>query len=553
MIVLYLLAFIVGLLLIKLICTWIYVTWTDRPRLDYAPGCMPLIGHVITVLNRDWMNSERLNWYDKYDGVFGLRIFFSRLFITRDIHVWEDLLSNQKYITKAKGYWVLRKFLGDGLLTGTGDLWKQRRRIITPAFHFDILNDFLGVMENRTLELIRMLEQGSKYRDSAFNIFEVTKPFSLSIICETSMGITLSIEETNSGRFKQLYEELVTILFARQINPFMKSDWLYSWTRNGKVYYKTYAALKAFVDEIIQKRLELRKNPTPSIKVGDGEKTSSQSRKRKIFIDSLLDAYEKEEIDVEGILNEVNTFVNAGYETTSTGLAWALYCVARNKDAQDKLYKEVSDFRKKRMEETSKSSSLLKMSDFKEMPYLDLVVKESLRLHAPIPRFGRQIEDGTVLGGKEFPECSVIVDVLSMNRNPSVWKDPLSFIPERFDTTDGKQSEVFQPNNDDEDSSDQVRQRATGNLQDAQGESSTDTTTSTSNKMKRSPFLYIPFSAGPRNCIGQRFALSEMKAALFHLVGHFEWSSQQNEEDLQQGYDLIHSCANGPMLNIKPR
>ena len=136
------------------------------------------------------------------------------------------------------------------------------------------------------------------------------------------------------------------------------------------------------------------------------------SRNVNSFIDSLLDAYKKIDIDEEEIFNEVNTFVNAGYETTSTALAWCLYCLARNTEAQEKLYKEICDFKKKKTNDTSSTS--LQMMDFKEMPYLDLVIKESLRLHPPIPRFGRQVKDGTLLCGKEFPECSVIVDVLSI-------------------------------------------------------------------------------------------------------------------------------------------
>ena len=520
----FVLSIIVGLITIKVITAWFRVTWTERPWLKYAPEWLPFIGHVLFIQDRKRMSTLREEWYKRFNNVFCLRIFFQRVVLTRDVRVWEDLLSSQKYIEKASGYWVLQKFLGEGLLTGAGDLWKKRRRIITPAFHFEILNDFLSVMENRTIELIQMLERS--YSDHAFNAFEITKPFSLSIICETSMGITLSIEETSSGRFKQIYEELVKILFKRQLNPFARYDWIYSLTRNGKVYYKTYAELKSFVQDVIEKRLETRKN---------GSSSDLNKSKRKIFIDSLLDAYEKGDIDVKGIFDEVNTFVNAGYETTSTALAWALYCLARNTEAQEKLYKEISGFKRT-------SGSSLQMVDFKKMPYLDLVIKESLRLHPPAPRFGRHVKDGTVLGGREFPECSLIVDVISMNRNPQFWKDPLSFIPERFDETAASMMQenlTNKPNDEDE----SCNEEKIGGEKD----------TAAAHQQKRNPFLYIPFSAGPRNCIGQRFALSELKAALFHLVRHFEWSSSQREDELEEVFDLVHSCANGLMLNIRTR
>ena len=222
--------------------------------------------------------------------------------------------------------------------------------------------------------------------------------------------------------------------------------------------------------------------------------------KRRIFIDTLLDSYEKGEIDIDDILDEVNTFVFAGYETTSTALAWTLYCLGKSKRIQDKLYKEIIGFKK---------SGNLQMEDFKEMQYLDLVVKESLRLYPPVTRFGRSIRNGTELAGKEFPECALVIDILGMNGNPDIWEDPLTFHPERFEDSEGKG--------------------------------------------KRNPFVFIPFSAGPRNCIGQKFALSELKAALFHLVKHFELISLQEESELKETMDLIHGCENGPMLKAIPR
>jgi len=301
-------------------------------------------------------------------------------------------------------------------------------------------------------------------------------------------GVNLPIDETDSSQFKELYEKMVIVLFGRQINPVLKSDFIYSLTSNGKIFYSAYNQIKQLVNEVIEKRLELRKN------------SENVVSKRRIFIDTLLDAYEKNEIDVDGILNEVTTFVNAGYETTATSLAWTLYCIGRDKKVQKKLYKEVSSLNK---------NGSLTLEDLKELKYLDLVIKESLRLHPVVPRFGRGIKSGTILGGKTFPECDLIVDILSMNRNPKNWDNPLSFIPERFECFD--------------------------------------------RKSKRSPFVYIPFSAGPRNCIGQRFAMTELKSALYHLVRGFEITSLQEESELEETFDLTHGCKNGLMLKVNPR
>jgi len=420
-----------------LLLLWYRLKWSENGHIKYLPNGIPILGHLMMLQDIDWVNRKKWKWFEEFNDTFGLYILFSKLFVTRDLSVCEDLLSSQKYLQKSKGYWILTKFLGNGLVTSTGDLWKKRRRMITPAFHFDILNDFLSIMENRTMELV---------------------------------------------------EVVVIVLFGRQINPVLKSDFIYSLTSNGKIFYSAYNQIKQLVNEVIEKRLELRKN------------SENVVSKRRIFIDTLLDAYEKNEIDVDGILNEVTTFVNAGYETTATSLAWTLYCIGRDKKVQEKLYKEVSSLNK---------NGSLTLEDLKELKYLDLVIKESLRLHPVVPRFGRGIKSGTILGGKTFPECDLIVDILSMNRNPKNWDNPLSFIPERFECFD--------------------------------------------RKSKRSSFVYIPFSAGPRNCIGQRFAMTELKSALYHLVRGFEITSLQEESELEETFDLTHGCKNGLMLKVNPR
>ncbi|XP_066932625.1 cytochrome P450 4V2-like [Clytia hemisphaerica] len=487
---------ILGTLFILLVSflfySWLRMKWSDKDWIYYPQGALPVIGHLLLLQDRKKYHKLKDTWYRKSKGTYGVYFLFQRIILSIDLKVWEDMLSSQKYLDKGQGYWILEKFLGNGLVTSTGDLWKKRRRMIIPAFHFEILNEFVSIMENRTLELIEMLKKFHE-KDESFNAFDITKPFSLSIICETSMGIDLTIEETSDGRFKKLYERLFRILFKRCLNPLMKNDWIYSLTSNGKAFNATYADIASFVKEIIEKRIEVRRNPDKA-----GEMTHT---KRRIFIDSLLNSYEKGDIDVDGILNEVNTFVNAGYETTSTSLAWTLYCLGRNQRVQEKLYNEIIRFEKDKK---------LQMEDFKELPYLDLVIKESLRLHPAVPRFSRRIPDGTLLGGKVFPYCTLIIDLIEMNRNPEVWEDPLTFNPERFEDFKLK-----------------------GN--------------------KRNPFLFVPFSAGPRNCIGQKFALSELKAAVFHLVKHLEFISLQDESELIETLDLIHGCENGPMMKVKPR
>ena len=243
----------------------LHLQWTNKDWLYYAPRCKPFFGHILSLHDREWYHREKPNWFRDGQGTFVIQMFSQRVIMTTDVTIWEALLSSQKYISKGDGYWVLEKFLGHGLAVSTGDLWRKRRRMITPAFHFEILNEFVSIMESRTLELIEMLNKFHK-KDEAFNAFDVTKPFSLSIMCETSMGIDLTIEETATGRFKAMLESLVQIVFRRLLNPLYKSDWLYSQTKNGKKYYSTLAQLRGFVKKSLKNGSKFDKILTKLVK-----------------------------------------------------------------------------------------------------------------------------------------------------------------------------------------------------------------------------------------------------------------------------------------------
>jgi len=472
---------------------WILVVKrvTRKSDVPFLPSDWPIIGHLFVLKDRDYFQKMNLVWHTEYNGTFGMYLGTNRFVFTSDVRVIEELLSSQNFLRKSSFYWIIKKFLGTGLVSSEGDLWRKRRRMITPAFHFDILNDFLSVMEQKTEDFIRLLQQYHE-RDESFDIQKLSKAYTLSVICETAMGMTFPIQETSGDSFKDLYESSFSLALKRGMRPWLRNDFLYSLTEDGKAFARFLAILRGLVKDLLEKRIEYRKNTT-----------RIDSTKKRIFIDVLLDVYEQGEIDVEGIIDEVTTFVSAGYDTTSSALAWTLYCLGRNKRVQGKLYEELSslDFKQKSMH----------LDHLKEMKYLDLVIKETLRLHPIAPRFSRFVTNGTVIAGKVFPECGLIVDLYPVMHNPEIWEDPESFVPERFERLD-----------------DEAR-------------------------VKRSTFAFTPFSAGPRNCVGQRFAMTELKSTLYHMVRCFEIEALQTESEIKETLDGLNVSANGLILRMKPR
>ncbi len=159
----------------------------------------------------------------------------------------------------------------------------------------------------------------------------------------------------------------------------------------------------------------------------------------------------------------------AGYETTSTALSYATYILATHPEEQQKLQEHIDAHFDPETEDTMPTYEIVS-----EMDYLDMFIRETLRMFpiAPTAITRQSTEDFCIKDIGVVPAGTlIIVDMYNLHYNPNLWGplDPQEFHPERFAT-------------------------------------------------KRHPMAWIPFGAGPRNCVGMRFALLEMKMLLVRLL-----------------------------------
>ena len=166
-------------------------------------------------------------------------------------------------------------------------------------------------------------------------------------------------------------------------------------------------------------------------------------------------------------------FLLAGYETSSNTLAFTLYHLAVNPDIQDKLRSEINEA----METCARKKPLYEVAQ--NIEYLDCVIKEAQRLCPPAPIMNRECDEDFDLNGIHIPAgTEVVIPIYALHHDPDAWEDPEKFDPERF----------------------------RGPAKDA-----------------RHAFQFLPFGAGPRNCIGMRFALLEIKIALVRILMKYKF------------------------------
>ncbi|XP_052860951.1 probable cytochrome P450 4ac1 [Anopheles cruzii] len=454
-----------------------------------GPRMIPLLGNAHNLMFNDQRRTFQLprRWATLYGDTYRLvvRGFLTlNAFQAKDV---EPLLSSTKLIEKGMIYQLTHRFLGLGLLNSGGTKWQHRRRILTPAFHFNILPSFLLTFQDECRSLITHLGTTSD-KGEIVALQPVATKFTLNTICETAMGIKLD-SVTMANEYRGKIEAIGTMLLQRLMNPWLFENFSYKLTGLAAKFNKLLQPVHAFTRSIIKQRRELFHQNVRNIGDFSEENIYTNIKQRYAMLDTLLAAEAKQQIDEEGIREEVDTFMFEGHDTTSAALIFTLFLVAHHPDVQQRLYEEIQQLQR------PDSIQELTQSDYSEMKFMDRVLKESLRLYPPVPFISRTITEDTLFGERRVPKKTLFnVHIFDLHRDPDVFPDPERFDPDRF-----------------------LPQNTEG----------------------RSPYAYVPFSAGPRNCIGQRFAILELKAALSAILVNFRVLPVTTREELVFVADMI--------------
>uniref|UniRef100_A0A670IR26 Cytochrome P450 4V2 n=1 Tax=Podarcis muralis TaxID=64176 RepID=A0A670IR26_PODMU len=414
----------------------------------------------------------------------------------------EVVLSSSKHITKSDPYKFLHPWLGTGLLTSTGSKWRSRRKMLTPTFHFTILDDFLEVMNEQANILVQKLE---KHVDKEpFDCFLYITLCALDVICETAMGKNIGAQQNKDSEYVQAVYRMTDLIYKRQRSPWFWSDLLYLMFRQGREHHRTLKILHNFTDNVIEEKARELKNQE---KHGSDVVSNGEQRRRKVrraFLDMLLNATDDDgnKMNYLDIREEVDTFMFEGHDTTTAAMNWCIYLLARHPEAQRKVHHELDEI-------FGNSDRHVTMDDMKQLRYLDCVIKEALRLFPSVPLFARKLSEECYIRGFRVPKgVDALILPFALHRDPDVFPEPEEFRPERF-----------------------FPENAAG----------------------RHPYAYVPFSAGPRNCIGQRFAQMEEKTILATILRRFSVESAQRRDQLDLVGELILRPDKGIWIQLKKR
>ena len=441
---------------------------TSKPakaRLAPGPDGLPFMG----VLPEFMLNPTRLLVRSAAMSPDVVRLKFgpfdSYLVIEPEL-VKRVLQDNIQNYCRGRIYERFKIFFGVGLLTLEGETWLYHRRVTQPQFHMEHLNTLIETMAGCTSDLLDRWHLKERDKQS-IDLEEEMLRLSLRILLKSFLSTDIA-----DPAYKELRPYLKAVVekttrhmwFAPLVDLFPKNVPLPS-TRSSQ---QVQAALRKWCYGMIQ---EHRRENAP-----DDD-----------YIALLLNARDKqtgEPLTDYQVYDEIRTLILAGYETVGSGAAWALYALSQHPDVRRRLEDEL---------EKVLGGRAPRVEDLPNLPYLQMVVNESLRLYPPIWAYPRDAINEDMLGEYRVPAGSmVLLSPYVTHHSPAVWENPEAFDPERFNPE---------------------------------------------NTALRSRFAFYPFGGGQRQCIGSRYALMQMQVVIAMVV-------QQFHLHLQPGHPVEFSTLN---------
>nr|AXP17198.1 cytochrome P450 4V2 [Cydia pomonella] len=214
--------------ILYLILSWIYF-WRDARKYNVpGPTPYPVIGNGNLLLCDSNKMLEVLNDLAiQYKDAYRIYIMSDRYYVLSHPKYIEELISSTENITKGISYNYFRPWLGDGLLTSTGEKWRSHRKFLTPAFHYSILHAYLPVFLRNGTVLCDKLKRRAD--GTPIELFPVMAIAALDNITETIMGVTLHAQQKDSKYVKTI-DIASTILAKRMRDVFLGNDLIFSLT-----------------------------------------------------------------------------------------------------------------------------------------------------------------------------------------------------------------------------------------------------------------------------------------------------------------------------------
>ncbi|XP_030221068.1 thromboxane-A synthase isoform X1 [Gadus morhua] len=418
------------------------------------------------------------------------------------------------------------KPMSDCLLMLRDEQWKRVRSVLTPSFSSAKMREMVPLINTATDVLMNNLDAHAE-SGAAFDFHRCSGCFTMDVIASVAFGTQLDSQSNPDDPFVHNGQKFFGFTFFKPI-ILVSMMFPFLLTLLRRVLPKRRDTVSAFFTQSIQRIIKQRDDLPPE-------------QRRRDFLQLMLDARggggeevvsledfdavshaagpsdpqpdsapappapglkKKRWLTEDEVVGQAFIFLLAGYETSSNTISFACYLLATHPECQRRAQQEVDLF-------FSRHESL-EYTNVQELKYLDMVFCEALRLYPPGFRYGRTVDEDCEISGQPLPKgATVEFSIGFLHYDPEYWPEPHRFIPERF-TAEARAN--------------------------------------------RHPFVYLPFGAGPRSCVGVRLAQLEVKMALVNVLRRFHLvACAETKVPLELKSDVTLGPKNGIFLKITKR
>uniref|UniRef100_A0A2M4BJH1 Putative cytochrome p450 cyp4/cyp19/cyp26 subfamily n=1 Tax=Anopheles marajoara TaxID=58244 RepID=A0A2M4BJH1_9DIPT len=528
-----------------LIALWVYLTRNNRYFNDLPIPCLPAIplfgSSARLMLRRISFQDFVRESYNRFSDarMYGMFEMLTPMFVVRDPELIKritvkdfDHFVNHRSMFGSPDDPTSRVLLSKTLFVLNDQRWRDMRTTLSPTFTGSKMRQMFELIVECSQSMVQHYRQQARERGpQVHEVKDVFVRFTNDVIATCAFGVKIDSfrddqneffrygkEITNFARphvfLKMMGYQVLPRLMARlQIDLFDRKHTEFF----TDVFRQSVAAREkhGIVRPDMVHLLMQARNGTLRYQPRDEEEREEKQ-------EGFATARESSAIRSSGakiVLTEPDMvaqcliFFVAGFDTIATCMTFLMYELAIAPDLQDRLYEEIRD-----TEDQLGRGSSLTYDALQRMRYMDMVVSETLRKWVPQPATDRLCTKDYVVPaeGPDQPAitipkgANVYIPVAGLHYDPRYYPDPERFDPERFNEE---------------------------------------------NRQKLHPAVYLPFGIGPRNCIGSRFALMEVKAIVYHLLLSFRFERTEKTPvpmRLVKGFSTLQA-ADGVHLKLVPR
>ncbi|XP_045801636.1 cytochrome P450 93A3-like [Trifolium pratense] len=437
-----------------------------------SPPTLPIIGHLHLISKLPHKSFHKLS--TQYGPLMQIYLGSMLCVVTSSPEIAKEFLkTNETYfsnrmITSAVEY---LSYGSKGFLFAPyGDYWKfMKKMCMSELLGGRTLDQLRPLRQQETLRFLRLLQKKGEAREIV-DVGDELLTLTNNIITRMIMRKTCSENDSDVEDIRKMVKDT-----AELAGKFNVSDFI--WFCKSLDFQGMNKRLKGIIDKFdtMMERV---------IKEHEEEKKKRKEKGEgvahvKNLLDILLEILEDESTEIKLSRENVKAFIldifMAGTDTSAITIEWCLAELINNPDVMDKARQEIDSI-------MLDMNRLIEESDIPNLPYLQAIVKETLRIHPTAPMLGRQSSESCLVYGYEIPaNTNLFVNLWSMGRDPKLWENPLEFRPERFLNEDNK----F----------------------DVRGQN----------------FQFMPFGTGRRACPGASLALQVVPTNLANMIQCFEW------------------------------